>query len=138
MNGRFSFSLLEKSKSFNYFTDFFNQRNNPFITIKFLRKLNKCLCKNIKKKHIYLHMPKFILTKDIPKKKDKHLEPVAIVKGENNEYYNKLLCLDNRENHKSQGQIAITIPDDNCFQILPNCDKDKRDVLLYCWCFGFR
>lgn len=74
-------------------------------------------------------MPKIILRSKIPSKKEmKDIKPIAIVKGEKNKFYNQLLCVDTRDNHKAQGKESIEIPDENCFQVLPDCDKDKRSI----------
>jgi len=75
-------------------------------------------------------MPKFELTKNPPKttknaKKNKYA--IAIVKGnKDNKNYNKFLVLD--DEIKNKGIHRIEIDDDVCFQILPNVDKNKRDI----------
>ena len=71
-------------------------------------------------------MPSLTL-KDLEKKKSKTSYPIAIVKGEaESKYYNKILYL-NTEEH-SGGENEINIPEDVCFQLLPNSDKNKRDI----------
>tara|TARA_R110000824_G_scaffold195050_3_gene377709 strand:- start:124 stop:921 length:798 start_codon:yes stop_codon:yes gene_type:complete len=72
-------------------------------------------------------MPSLTLKNLEKSKKNKNSYPVAIVKGEReSEYYNKVLYLNTDQN--SEGETEIIIPEDVCFQLLPNTDKDKRDV----------
>lgn len=75
-------------------------------------------------------MPNLELTNSPPKttkKAKKNKYAIAIVKGEKgNQDYNKFLVLD--DDPKIKGITQIEIDDDVCFQILPNVNKDKRDI----------
>jgi len=53
--------------------------------------------------------------------------PIAIIKGDDKKYHNKLLFLDTRE-RPSGTTTKITIPDDCAFRFLPTTHEDKRFV----------
>jgi len=72
------------------------------------------------------------LTWNKPKGKEQKAKtfPIAIVKGDNKTYHNKFLYLDTRERIPpgEKKMVETEIPYDCMFSIIPNPDKDKRDV----------
>lgn len=56
--------------------------------------------------------------------------PIAIVKGDDKRFHNKLLYIDPYEHSEDKdGEIKFEIPPDCRFSILPSADKDRRN----CW-----
>lgn len=57
----------------------------------------------------------------------KDIHPIAIIKGDDRRFHNKLLFLDGRD-HPVGTKTSITIPDDCQFKFLPTTHEDKRFV----------